>query len=130
MRRRSVAEETITRLIDDLDGSDATQKVLLGLNGEWRALDLSDKNHASLMKGIEKFWDAAMPVKGSAAPTRRRQSAGSAKAKADRGYDIAMLREWAAENKIPVPSRGRIAGSIVERFQADLSAGWQPKKAQ
>ena len=48
-----MAEETSTILIDDLDGSEATQKVLLGLNGEWRGLDLSDKNHGALIKNLE-----------------------------------------------------------------------------
>ena len=125
-----MAEETITRLIDDLDGTEATQKVLLGLNGEWRGLDLSDKNHATLVKSLEKFWNAASPVRGqSAAPAQQRRSRGPAKAKADRGYDITQLREWAAEKGVSVPARGRIAGSTVEQFQADVTDGWQPKSA-
>ena len=125
-----MAEVTITRLIDDLDGGEATQKVLLGLNGEWRALDLSDKNHATLVKSLEKFWDAATPVRGqSAGPARQRRNQGPARAAADRGYDITQLREWAAEKGVSVPARGRIAGSTVEQFQADVAKGWQPTSA-
>lgn len=118
-----MAEETITRLIDDIDGDEATHKVLLGLNGEWRALDLNDGNHDELMKSVERFWQAAQPVR--ATPAQRRPS--KARGTADRGYDLAMLREWAADKKVEVPARGRISGQTVEQFQADLAKGWQPR---
>jgi hypothetical protein len=123
-----VAEETITRLIDDIDGGEATQKVLLGLNGEWRGLDLNDKNHAALLKGLERFWDAARPVRSSAAaPSQPRRSRGGGRSTSDRGYDLGMLREWAAETGTAIPARGRIAGTTVTQFQAALEDGWKPK---
>jgi hypothetical protein len=121
-----MAEETITRLIDDIDGTEATQKVLVGLNGEWRAIDLNDKNADRLLKNLNEFWDAASPVRGAGASKPRSATAAKAKAKAARSYDIAMLREWAAEKKIDIPARGRIAGTTVERFQADVKNGWKP----
>ena len=119
-----MAEVTTTRLVDDLDGGDATQKVLIGLAGEWRAIDLSDKNADALMKALGKFWDAGSPVRASSATSTRRQAA---RPRQERDYDIAMLREWAAEKKVDVPSRGRIAGATVEQFKQDLAGGWQPK---
>ncbi len=123
-----MAEETITRLIDDVDGGEATQKVVLGLNGEWRGIDLNDKNHAALMKSLERFWEAASPVRASAAaPPSSRRSRASGRSSAERGYDIGMLREWAAETGTSIPARGRIAGSTVEQFQAALGDGWKPK---
>lgn len=122
-----MAEETFTRLIDDVDGGEATQKVLLGLNGEWRGIDLNDKNHASLMKGLERFWSAASPVRASSsAPAQQRRSRGAAKSGTDRGYDIGMLREWAAETGTSVPARGRIAGRTVTQFQEAVEKGWKP----
>lgn len=120
-----MAEETITRLVDDIDGGDATQKFLLGLNGEWRGLDLNDKNAAALTKAIEKFWNAGSPSR--AGTTTQRRTRGPAKAKSERGYDISMLREWAAEKGVSIPSRGRIGGATVEQFQGDVRKGWQPK---
>ena len=123
-----MAEETITRLIDDVDGGEATQKVLLGLNGEWRGLDLNDKNHAALLKSLERFWSAARPVRASAAsPASPRRGRGGARSSADRGYDLGMLREWAAETGTAIPARGRIAGTTVTQFQAALEEGWKPK---
>ena len=123
-----MAEETITRLIDDVDGGEATQKVLLGLNGEWRGIDLNDKNHAALMKGLEKFWSAASPVRASSTAARQpRRSRGGMKPAPERGYDIGILREWASETKTPIPARGRIAGSVVAQFQEAVRSGWTPK---
>ena len=117
-----MAEVTTTRLVDDLDGSDATQKVLLGLAGEWRAIDLSDENAEALMEAIRRYWEAASPVRASAVTARRQPAP-----KQERDYDIGMLREWAHEKKVDVPARGRIAASTVAQFKADLDAGWQPK---
>ena len=122
-----MAEETITRLVDDLDGSDATQKVLLGLNGEWRALDLSDDNHRALMDALERYWDAALPVKGSGGTRQGGASRAAAPKAKQRDYDLGFLREWAAEQKVTIPARGRIPGSVVEQFQAAQRDGWQPK---
>ena len=121
-----MAEETVTRLVDDLDGSDATQKVLLGLNGEWRALDLSDDNHTALMEAVGRYWDAALPVKGSAGG-RQSAARGAGSRPRQRDYDLGILREWAAEQKVAIPARGRIPGSVVERYQAAVKDGWQPK---
>lgn len=121
-----MAEETITRLVDDLDGSEATQKVLLGLNGEWRALDLSDDNHRALLEALGRFWEAALPVKGSAG-VRQSTARGAASKPRQRDYDLGILREWAAEQKVAIPSRGRIPGSVVEQYQAAVNDGWQPK---
>jgi hypothetical protein len=114
----------MTRLVDDLDGSDASQKILLGLAGEWRALDLSDENADALMKDLGRYWEAASPVRASSVTSAKRQSG---KAKAERDYDISMLREWAAEKKVDIPSRGRIAGATVAQFKEDLNKGWQPR---
>lgn len=121
-----MAEETVTRLVDDLDGSDATQKVLLGLNGEWRALDLNDDNHDALVRALGSFWDAALPVKGSSGTRQGRAPRGGTTPK-QRDYDLGILREWAAEKKVAIPARGRIPGSVVEQYQAAVKDGWQPK---
>ncbi len=124
-----MAEETITRLIDDVDGGEATQKVLLGLNGEWRGLDLNDKNHQALVKALDRFWTAGAPVRGTSTGTTKQRPSRSkpAPTTSDRGYDLGMLREWAAETGTSVPARGRIAGTIVDQYQEAVSAGWKPK---
>lgn len=49
---------------------------------------------------------------------RRAVSGGGRRSDADRGYDIVQLREWAGENKIKIPSRGRIPQDVVEQYKA------------
>ena len=61
---RAMAKATVEVLVDDLDGSEGVETVRLGWNGEWRELELSKKNLASLSRALDKYWDAARPVSG------------------------------------------------------------------
>ena len=120
-------------LVDDLDGTEGAQEVRIGLNGEWRKLDLSDKNYAALLKAIGKFWDKAAPP-GSSTPkasTGKGRGKGRTKSggrKPARQYDREMMKEWAAEKGITL-GRGRPSYALLDQFEADLSDGWQPQAA-
>lgn len=50
-----MAKETITRLIDDLDKSDADETVRFGLDGVEYEIDLSAKNAAKLRQLLEPY---------------------------------------------------------------------------
>jgi len=104
-----MAKTLIEVLVDDLDGSEAVESVRLGWNGQWRQLELSEKNMAALSKAIDWFWDAGRPIKADAATSRRRGGATG-------GRDPRAIRAWAADNGIAVPSRGRIPREIEERY--------------
>jgi Lsr2 len=54
-----MAKATIAVLVDDLDGSDGVETVRIGRNGDWRELDLSKRNLASLSKALDKYWTSA-----------------------------------------------------------------------
>ena len=54
-----MAKQVQTRLVDDLDGSEAAETVLLGLDGKAFELDLSEKNAKKLRKALEPFLVAA-----------------------------------------------------------------------
>jgi nucleoid-associated protein Lsr2 len=104
-------------LMDDLDGSEAVESVRLGWNGQWRELDLSEKNLAALSKTFDKFWDAARPVKSPRSSRRRsRQTTSPARVASDGQRDPKAIREWAHSNGIPVPSRGRIPGEVEQQY--------------
>jgi hypothetical protein len=109
-----VAREVIERITDDLDGSEGAQTVRIGWQGEWREIDLGERNLSALSKGFDRFWEAARPVRSAAAATRqRRSSRGGAGSR-----DPRAIRVWAQENGIAVPARGRIPGTIEEQYNA------------
>src|SRR4051812_43750685 len=72
-----MATATIDVLVDDLDGSEGAETVRIGWNGEWREVDLSKRNLASLSRALDKYWDVARPASANGQTSRRRRSGGS-----------------------------------------------------
>jgi hypothetical protein len=99
-------------LVDDLDGSEAVESVLLGWNGQWRRIELSEKNLAALSKAVDRFWEAGRPVAERGGAARRTRGARAE----TNGRDPKAIRAWATANGIAVPSRGRIPGEIERQY--------------
>ena len=111
-----MAREVIEKLIDDLDGSEATETVSFGLDGTSYEIDLSKKNAAGLRKALDQYVKAAR--RGQSTGTRRKTAASTTSRKAQRDYDIVQLRKWARSNGVDVPSRGRIPQAVVDQYKA------------
>jgi hypothetical protein len=114
-----MAKSAVTVLVDDLDGSEGAETVRIGWNGDWRELELSKKNLASLSKALDKYWNVSRPVAADGRSIRRRRpssttSSRSAKLKATR--DPKLIRAWARESGISVPARGRIPGDVERQY--------------
>ena len=112
-----MAKAMVEVLVDDLDGSEGAETVRLGWNGDWRELELSTKNLASLSKALDKYWDAgrAVSVDGkSSRRNRRKTTPPSRSARAKR--DPQVIRAWATENGIVVPARGRIPADVERQY--------------
>jgi hypothetical protein len=112
-----MSKATVEVLVDDLDGSEGAQTIRLGWNGEWRELELSKRNLASLSRALDRYWSVSRPVStdGQAANRRRtttKRSSRSAKPK----RDPRMIRAWAEENGIAVPARGRIPAEVERQY--------------
>ena len=71
-----MAREVIEKLIDDLDGSEATETVTFGLDGTTYEIDLNKKNAAALRKAVEPYVKAAR--KGRSAGGRRKTAPAAA----------------------------------------------------
>ena len=112
-----MAREVLERITDDLDGSEDAQTVRIGWQGEWREIDLGEKNLSALSRGFDRFWEAARPVRTSNSSGRR---IGAAR-RSTNGRDPKAIRVWAEENGIKVPARGRIPGHIEEQYNAAVS---------
>src|SRR4051812_7963183 len=92
----SVATETITRLIDDLDGSAVERTISFGLDGRAYELDLSAKNITALEKALKPYLAVARGV----TPSARHRAAGSSRRSTPRSTqpeprrDLSAVREW------------------------------------
>ena len=101
-----MAKSVVEVLVDDLDGTEAVESVRLGWNGEWRQLELNDKNRVALSKALDKFWQAARPVKWDEAKSKRKHR------------DVSAIRAWAAEHGVACPRLGRIPFAVEEAYNA------------
>jgi hypothetical protein len=107
-----MAKQTLERLIDDLDGTEATSTVLIGLDGKTVSLDLNDKHDSELRITLNPYIEAARRVRGE--PVRRRTVA---RTTGDRDRNQA-IRKWALDSGVQLPTRGRIAGAVQAAFDA------------
>ena len=114
-----MAKATVEVLIDDLDGSEATETVTIGWNGDWRELDLSKRNLASLSKTLDKYWNVGRPVSSNRRPTTRRsrqKNTASTRRAVKAKRDPKMIRAWATQNGIAIPARGRIPADVERQY--------------
>lgn len=107
-----MAQKVSIILIDDLDGSDATQTVTFGLDGSTYEIDLNDSNAAALREALANYVGHARKVTGS------RRSGGARKTSSSSGVDTKAVREWARSNGYEVSERGRVQASVIEAYQA------------
>jgi hypothetical protein len=106
-----MARQTITKLIDDVDGSAADTTITFALDGTNFEIDLSDSNAAKLRESLAPWIAGARRVRGvGSAPRRPRASRSGA------ASDAQAIREWARENNIEVSDRGRIKAEVVEMY--------------
>lgn len=112
-----MAREVIEKLIDDLDGGEATETVAFGFDGSAYEIDLTKKNADALRKALARYVEAARRVSGGRPATKSAASARKT-GRVKRDYDIIQLREWAGTNKVAVPSRGRIPQSVVDQYKS------------
>jgi len=112
-----MAKVTVEVLVDDLDGSDGAATVRIGWNGDWREIDLSRRNQASLARALDRYWNAARAVDGDRPSNRRRRprpTASSRRSTAKR--DPKQVRAWATDHGIAVPARGRIPREVEQQY--------------
>jgi Lsr2 len=111
-----MATETITRLIDDLDGSEAQRTVTFAWDGRTYEIDLSKKNAAAFEKTMKPYLAAARSARATTARSSGRGR--SAGAGARRRRDLQVIRDWARANGHEVSGRGRVSASVIEAYEA------------
>jgi hypothetical protein len=111
-----MAQETIVRLIDDIDGKPAEETVVFALDGTAYEIDLSTKNADKLRKTFTPYVENAR--KALARPAGRSSRRTGARSTNDRDR-AAQIRTWAKQHDIDVNERGRIPSRLAEAFDAD-----------
>jgi hypothetical protein len=107
-----MAQKVNIILVDDLDGSDATETVSFGLDGTSYEIDLNDAHAAELREALAGYVGHARKV--SAARGRKARSS-SAPAN---GPSARELRDWARSNGFEVSDRGRVPAEVRDAFDA------------
>jgi hypothetical protein len=104
--------------IDDLDGSpmESENIVKFGLDGVAYEIDLGETNEEALRKALSPFITKARAVKRERAGRGRPGAVGSARALSRE--KSAEIRQWARTQGLPVSERGRIAATVVEKYEA------------
>lgn len=113
-----MSQEVILKLVDDLDGSEATETVVFGLDGEGYEIDLSAKNAAALRKALDRYRGAAR-TSSAARPSSASGRRGRSKSRGRGDVDPKAVRVWALENGIEISSRGRIPSEVLEQYKAN-----------
>jgi Lsr2 len=106
-----MAQKVNIILVDDIDGSDASETVTFGLDGTTYEIDLNEKNAQKMRDALAGYVGSARKVGGSRRSTRKAAAAAS-------GHSAREIRDWARSNGHDVPERGRIPGAVREAFEA------------
>ena len=98
-----MAKQVATKLVDDIDGSEASETVPFSLDATSYEIDLSAEHAAELRDALAPYVAAARRAGGSTSP--RRPTAAAARRSRD---DLREVRAWLAKHGYPVKDRGRI----------------------
>ncbi|MBM9461058.1 Lsr2 family protein [Nocardioides sp. zg-536] len=106
-----MAQKVNIILVDDIDGSEATQTVSFGVDGANYEIDLNDDNAEKLREALATYVGHARKVGRSGGGAKRAKSGGDAG-----GPSAKDVREWARANGFEVPDRGRIPADVREAY--------------
>jgi hypothetical protein len=111
-----MAKQTVTTLVDDIDGSEATETVTFGLDGATYEIDVNEAHAADLREVLAPFLSVARRTSGSSGRARQAPSAPRQRSGSD--IDPKAVRAWAEEHGVAVSPRGRIKSDVLEQYRA------------
>lgn len=116
-------------LVDDIDGSEATETIRFGVDGNLYEIDLSQGNAQELRTTLARYSDVARPTrlrngtpKNSAPASPAKPASRKASGKRNGTPRPSEVREWAKSRGIDVNATGRVPSSLVEQYLADVSS--------
>jgi hypothetical protein len=114
-----MATMTTVTMVDDIDGSAATETIEFGLDGASYEIDLNDKNAKKLRDAIANYIAHGRRTDGGRRGAGRgRASRGRSRSRtAPDREQTAAIREWARGQGYEVSDRGRLSAAIVQAFE-------------
>lgn len=111
-----MARKVSETLVDDIDGGKAAETVKFGIDGIDYEIDLSKKNADKLRSSLVSYVSASRKLVRTSGRGRRPRTV--VQRRVDVAADPRAVRAWAKSNKIAVPDRGRIPGTVLEAYRA------------
>ncbi|MBQ0983000.1 Lsr2 family protein [Streptomyces sp. F63] len=103
-----MAQRVVVTLSDDIDGGEAAETVMFGLDGKTYEIDLNPSNAQKLRGVLAPYMEAG----------RKRSRSGRTYRRTAVAPDPATVRAWARSHGMDVPPRGRIPKKVYEAFEA------------
>ncbi|MDS0136801.1 MULTISPECIES: histone-like nucleoid-structuring protein Lsr2 [unclassified Amycolatopsis] len=125
-----MAQRVQVQMVDDLDGSEASQTVPFSLDGVTYEIDLSEENASALRDELARYVAAARRIGGRKVRLATGQSLGGASGSGTDRERNRQIREWAQANGYEVAERGRLSSEIIAGFEADQAAAAEPADAK
>ncbi len=122
-----MAQRTVVKMTDDLDGGPADETVQFGIDGQLYEMDLSADHAQELRAILSAYSDKARRV-GAGKGSRGGGRSGGGRAASSRSggrrpdaarssVDNAAVRAWAREQGLEVSPRGRISSEVLARYE-------------
>lgn len=108
-----MAQRVQVVLEDDVDGGEASETVLFGLDGVTYEIDLNDDNAGKLRDALATWVGHARRSGGARKSSGTRKAASGSSAKRT---DLSEVREWARKNGYEVSDRGRVSAQVQEAY--------------
>ncbi|TDC24969.1 Lsr2 family protein [Streptomyces sp. 8K308] len=108
-----MAQRVVVTLADDIDGGEASETIVFGLDGKSYEIDLSSDNAAKLRTTLAPYVEAG----------RKRAKSGKAFHHTAVAPDPKTVRAWAESNGFGVPARGRIPRKVYDAFNEAHTSG-------
>lgn len=111
-----MAQKVNIVLVDDVDGSEATETVSFALDGTAYEIDLSDKNAGGLRDALAPYLGHARKV--SSGNRRSGRKSGGSASGGGLGPSPRLVRDWARSNGYEVSDRGRVPAEVTAAYEA------------
>lgn len=111
-----MAQRTVVSLTDDMDGSEASETVVFGLDGATYEIDLNEAHAEDLREILAPYVAGARRIGASGGSRAAR--AGAARPRRSDDVDAKAVRAWAEANGVEVNARGRLKADVLEQYRA------------